>query len=139
MKNANSTNAKVASIDDDYVWDVFYHRPATLSEWNDVSNVGTVYVEAFSVFIICTYLEACSTGLPASFGDTYDSASDSEEELDEADEDSNGILGFNLITSAHNADLNSQRRNITRMTTQKTKIFRNQVVCIVIMGLTAPT
>jgi len=31
------------STDDDYVWDVFYHRPATLSEWNVVANVGTVY------------------------------------------------------------------------------------------------
>ncbi|KAF8909012.1 hypothetical protein CPB84DRAFT_1813251 [Gymnopilus junonius] len=57
--------------DNDYVWDVFYHRPATLSEWNEVANVGTV------------------TGLPPSFGDDYDSASDSDEELDEADEDSN--------------------------------------------------
>ncbi|KIK03305.1 hypothetical protein K443DRAFT_95367 [Laccaria amethystina LaAM-08-1] len=54
----------------DYVWDVFYHRPATLSEWNEVANIGTL------------------TGLPPSFGDTYDSASGSEEE-DEADEDSN--------------------------------------------------
>jgi len=55
----------------DYVWDVFYHRPASLSEWNDVANIGTV------------------TGLPPSFGDGYDSTSDSDEELDEADEDSN--------------------------------------------------
>jgi hypothetical protein len=57
--------------DGDYVWDVFYHRPATLSEWNQAANVGTL------------------TGLPPSFGDVYDSASDSEEEEDEADEDSN--------------------------------------------------
>jgi hypothetical protein len=28
----------------DYVWDVFYHRPATLSEWNEAANVGTLYV-----------------------------------------------------------------------------------------------
>ncbi|KAJ7246398.1 hypothetical protein C8J57DRAFT_1360395 [Mycena rebaudengoi] len=55
---------------DDYVWDVFYHRPATLSEWNEAANVGTL------------------TGLPPSITDPYDSASDSEEE-DEADEDSN--------------------------------------------------
>jgi hypothetical protein len=27
---------------DDYVWDVFYHRPATLSEWNEAANVGTL-------------------------------------------------------------------------------------------------
>ncbi|KAF8208600.1 hypothetical protein K438DRAFT_1812540 [Mycena galopus ATCC 62051] len=55
---------------DDYVWDVFYHRPATLTEWNEAANVGTL------------------TGLPPSITDPYDSASDSEEE-DEADEDSN--------------------------------------------------
>ncbi|KAF7299314.1 hypothetical protein MIND_00880400 [Mycena indigotica] len=55
---------------DDYVWDVFYHRAATLSEWNAAANVGTL------------------TGLPPSVTDPYDSASDSEEE-DEADEDSN--------------------------------------------------
>jgi len=55
---------------DDYVWDVFYHRPATLTEWNEAANVGTL------------------TGLPPSLTDPYDSASDSEEE-DEADEDSN--------------------------------------------------
>nr|GAT43804.1 predicted protein [Mycena chlorophos] len=55
---------------DDYVWDVFYHRPVTLSEWNAAANVATI------------------TGLPASLTDAYDSASDSEAE-DEADEDSN--------------------------------------------------
>ncbi|TFK40710.1 hypothetical protein BDQ12DRAFT_679898 [Crucibulum laeve] len=60
----------ISSTGDDYVWDVFYHRPATLSEWNEAANVGTL------------------TGLPPSFGDGYDSVSDSEEE-DEADEDSN--------------------------------------------------
>jgi len=60
-----------SALDGDYVWDVFYHRPATLSEWNEAANVGTL------------------TGLPPSFGAVYDSASDSEEEEDEADEDSN--------------------------------------------------
>ncbi|KAF8073646.1 hypothetical protein FPV67DRAFT_1666409 [Lyophyllum atratum] len=55
---------------DDYVWDVFYHRPATLSEWNAAANVGTL------------------SGLPPSITNPYDSPSDSEEE-DEADEDSN--------------------------------------------------
>ncbi|KAJ6584666.1 hypothetical protein B0H19DRAFT_1318809 [Mycena capillaripes] len=59
-----------SSSTDDYVWDVFYHRPATLTEWNEAANVGTL------------------TGLPPSITDPYDSASDSEEE-DEADEDSN--------------------------------------------------
>jgi hypothetical protein len=32
------------STSDDYVWDVFYHRPATLSEWNQAANVGTLCV-----------------------------------------------------------------------------------------------
>ena len=55
---------------DDYVWDVFYHRPLTLSEWNEAANIGTV------------------SGLPPALTNAYDSASESEEE-DEADEDSN--------------------------------------------------
>lgn len=29
---------------DDYVWDVFYHRPVTLSEWNEAAKVGTLWV-----------------------------------------------------------------------------------------------
>jgi hypothetical protein len=55
---------------DDYVWDVFYHRPTKLSEWNAIANIGTL------------------TGLPPSTTDPYDSDSDTEPE-DEADEDSN--------------------------------------------------
>ncbi|EDR13317.1 uncharacterized protein LACBIDRAFT_309045 [Laccaria bicolor S238N-H82] len=70
VTNTSMAAPESLSSEGDYVWDVFYHRPATLSEWNEVANVGTL------------------TGLPPSFGDTYDSASDSEEE-DEADEDSN--------------------------------------------------
>ncbi|KAF7296485.1 Iwr1 domain-containing protein [Mycena chlorophos] len=65
---AESLSSSTSS--DDYVWDVFYHRPVTLSEWNAAANVATI------------------TGLPASLTDAYDSASDSEAE-DEADEDSN--------------------------------------------------
>ena len=33
-----------SALDGDYVWDVFYHRPATLSEWNEAANVGTLFV-----------------------------------------------------------------------------------------------
>ncbi|KAF8654619.1 hypothetical protein AX16_003530 [Volvariella volvacea WC 439] len=55
--------------EDDYVWDVFYHRPATLTEWNAAANVGMI------------------TGPLPSDIDPYDSFSDEEE--DEADEDSN--------------------------------------------------
>lgn len=29
---------------DDYVWDVFYRRPTTLSEWNEAANVATLCV-----------------------------------------------------------------------------------------------
>jgi len=57
------------SQDDDYVWDVFYHRPANL-EWNAITNIGTL------------------TGLPPSITDPNASDSDTEPE-DEADEDSN--------------------------------------------------
>ncbi|GLB38275.1 putative transcription factor Iwr1 [Lyophyllum shimeji] len=55
---------------DDYVWDVFYHREASLSEWNIAANVGTL------------------SGLPPSITDPYETPSDSEPE-DEVDEDSN--------------------------------------------------
>ncbi|KAJ7695723.1 hypothetical protein B0H17DRAFT_1271193 [Mycena rosella] len=68
--SVTETATPSTSATDDYVWDVFYHRPATLAEWNEAANVGTL------------------TGLPPSITDPYDSASDSEEE-DEADEDSN--------------------------------------------------
>lgn len=55
---------------EDYVWDVFYRRPYTLSEWNSAANIGTL------------------EGLPPSLDDPYSSDSESEEE-DNADEDSN--------------------------------------------------
>lgn len=41
-EKASSSETGVAS--EDYVWDVFYHRPLTLSEWNEASNVATLYV-----------------------------------------------------------------------------------------------
>ncbi|KAJ7043837.1 hypothetical protein C8F04DRAFT_1250469 [Mycena alexandri] len=67
---AENSAPSTSTSTDDYVWDIFYHRPATLSEWNEAANVGTL------------------TGLPPSITDPYDSDEDSEEE-DEADEDSN--------------------------------------------------
>ena len=36
-----------SALDGDYVWDVFYHRPATLSEWIEAANVGTLCVTSF--------------------------------------------------------------------------------------------
>ncbi|KAG6900395.1 hypothetical protein C0993_011383 [Termitomyces sp. T159_Od127] len=67
---ASLTKDVTMQTNDDYVWDVFYHRPATLSEWNEAANVATL------------------SGLPLSIANSYESASESEEE-DEADEDSN--------------------------------------------------
>ncbi|KAJ8691060.1 hypothetical protein PTI98_010667 [Pleurotus ostreatus] len=69
--DADTRNTSAPQESDDYVWDVFYHRPASLSEWNHVAaNVGTL------------------TGLPPSLNDPFDS-DDSDEVPDEADEDSN--------------------------------------------------
>lgn len=74
-------SAKMASSESDYVYDIFYHRPSTLSEMEDAANFATV------------------TGLPEGFDDDdYDFDSESEFE-DEADEDSNGMVLF-----FHNTD-----------------------------------
>lgn len=70
MNDEPSQVLSVAPPAEDYVWDVFYRRPCTLSEWNSVANIGTL------------------EGLPPSLDDPYSSDSDSEEE-DNADEDSN--------------------------------------------------
>ncbi|KAG9315538.1 hypothetical protein JVU11DRAFT_3158 [Chiua virens] len=57
---------------EDYVWDVFYRRPYSLSEWNSfAANFGTV------------------TGIPPSAEDEEWSDNSESEEEDEADEDSN--------------------------------------------------
>ncbi|KAI0768870.1 hypothetical protein BC629DRAFT_1595974 [Irpex lacteus] len=67
--SASSSGAVDSTEDDDYVWDVFYSRPATFREfYASYSNVGTV------------------TGLPDD--DEAGSGSDSEYD-DELDEDSN--------------------------------------------------
>ncbi|KLO05581.1 hypothetical protein SCHPADRAFT_933553 [Schizopora paradoxa] len=64
-------SASSTSISDEYVYDVFYHRPTTLSQWTESGNMGTL------------------VGLPSMlFDDDYEIDSESEEE-DEADEDSN--------------------------------------------------
>lgn len=90
MQLRTSGKDAVDDSSDDYVWDVFYHRPATLSEWNAAANVGTVCVTTttFLPHITCSCFS--STGLPSDLKG-YDSLSDSDDEfLDEADEDSNG-------------------------------------------------
>ncbi|KAI5122813.1 hypothetical protein M0805_000155 [Coniferiporia weirii] len=64
----NATEVTTPSPDD-YVYDIFYHRPSTLSEWVAASTMATV------------------TGLPPTVDeDDLDSESEAE---DEADEDSN--------------------------------------------------
>jgi len=71
ISHPSSFSSLGRSSEDDYVWDIFYHRPATVDEWNKLAaNVGTL------------------TGFPASFGHPNDSDSDSEVKDDE-DEDSN--------------------------------------------------
>ncbi|KAG1822623.1 uncharacterized protein BJ212DRAFT_1444934 [Suillus subaureus] len=70
MNDEPSQVLSAAPPAEDYVWDVFYKRPCTLSEWNSVANIGTL------------------EGLPPSLDDPYSSDSESEEE-DDADEDSN--------------------------------------------------
>ncbi|KAG2065045.1 hypothetical protein BDR04DRAFT_1109164 [Suillus decipiens] len=70
MNDEPSQVLSAAPPAEDYVWDVFYRRPHTLSEWNSAANIGTL------------------EGLPPSLDDPYSSDSESEEE-DNADEDSN--------------------------------------------------
>ncbi|KAF5378842.1 hypothetical protein D9615_006963 [Tricholomella constricta] len=72
-KQPGSLHSSSRTPSSDYVWDIFYHRPVTLSEWNEAAKAKI----------------ATLTGLPPSITDPYDSDSDSEPE-DEADEDSNG-------------------------------------------------
>ncbi|KAF8440958.1 hypothetical protein L210DRAFT_3621282 [Boletus edulis BED1] len=70
--NPSSSSDSYASTRDDYVWDVFYRRPYSLSEWNSIAaNYGMV------------------TGLPPSAEDEEFSDNSEAEEEDEADEDSN--------------------------------------------------
>ena len=62
----------VPALEGDYVYDIFFQRPSTISEIEDAANFAIV------------------TGLPEGFDDDdYDFDSESEYE-DEADEDSNG-------------------------------------------------
>lgn len=85
---------------DDYVWDVFYHRPATLSEWNEAANIATLYVVSHCPFVKIHWFSFRS-GLPVSVVNSYESASESEEE-DEADEDSNGSFSSLPLTVPNN-------------------------------------
>ncbi|KAF6757558.1 hypothetical protein DFP72DRAFT_1168320 [Ephemerocybe angulata] len=69
--SSNDSIPKPPTAEDEYVWDVFYHMPTSLTEWNDLANVG----------MLSTF--------PASlFDEDYEDDSESELE-DEADEDSN--------------------------------------------------
>jgi len=68
--SSGSTSALSSSSSEDYVYDIFYHRPSALADLSESANVGTV------------------SGLPLAFDDSYDFDSDSEVE-DEEDEDSN--------------------------------------------------
>lgn len=83
-----------APKDDEYVWDVFYHRPTPMSldEWNALAmNMATVYVypvfSGLKVSVRLTWM--CFRSGYTAPGEGSDSDDDSEVE-DEADEDSNG-------------------------------------------------
>ncbi|KAF8516578.1 hypothetical protein BU17DRAFT_92694 [Hysterangium stoloniferum] len=65
---SNISAGSAQSHNDEYVWDVFYHRPV-ITDWAAAANVATV------------------SGLPATRNDDTDSGSDSAQ--DEDDEDSN--------------------------------------------------
>ncbi|EJC98057.1 uncharacterized protein FOMMEDRAFT_171420, partial [Fomitiporia mediterranea MF3/22] len=70
-EGASNTRTQVTpSTPGDYVYDIFYQRPSTLSERADLANMATL------------------TGLPPAFDEDEDFGSESEVE-DEADEDSN--------------------------------------------------
>ncbi|KAH0832230.1 hypothetical protein J3R83DRAFT_13201 [Lanmaoa asiatica] len=77
-----------ASTSDDYVWDVFYRRPYSLSEWNSfAAKFGTLYVDFADISTIQLIFKR--TGLPPSMDDGDLSDNSESEEEDEADEDSN--------------------------------------------------
>lgn len=85
---SNSNANGLADEEDDYVWDVFYSRPASYWElYGDQRKaIGTVYVCLSPSAISDVLIVQCSTGLPED--DMYGS-SDEDELEDEDDEDSN--------------------------------------------------
>ena len=85
----------VDSMDEDYVYDVFYHRPTTARELYDPAssaNIAKLYVSIRSQFIAPTNLppRMNSTGLPPELSGLSGEDSSDEEYSDEDDEDSNG-------------------------------------------------
>lgn len=70
---------------EEYVWDVFYHRPA-ITALASVSNIATMCVTHSSQNILHVSIYY-RTGLPP--GENYDSESESDSAGDEEDEDSN--------------------------------------------------
>uniref|UniRef100_A0A0W0G092 Probable RNA polymerase II nuclear localization protein SLC7A6OS n=1 Tax=Moniliophthora roreri TaxID=221103 RepID=A0A0W0G092_MONRR len=70
MENTPASTATDKSSDNDYVWDIFYHRPGVRQDWTQTNTVGTI------------------TGLPP-LGDADTDSGSEDEVVDEADEDSN--------------------------------------------------
>jgi hypothetical protein len=50
MKSSEGTSRTSGVAADDYVWDVFYRRPATVAEWNGNGNVATLYLMFIQLF-----------------------------------------------------------------------------------------
>ena len=42
VENSQSTNTTSQKSEDDYVWDIFYHRPGPHQQWTQTATVGTV-------------------------------------------------------------------------------------------------
>jgi len=119
---------------DDYVWDVFYHRPTKLSEWNAIANIGTLCVHIYSqrLLLSCSVFLLLNgwhrTGLPPSTTDPYDSDSDTEPE-DEADEDSNGMLSSFSNSGCYGVRTPClQRKSITKTTIRMKRMTVIQAV-----------
>lgn len=37
---------------DDYVWDIFYHRPGAIDKWAESINIATLYVSVEQFFLV---------------------------------------------------------------------------------------
>lgn len=91
QETPSSVAPNINSHAEDYVWDLFYRKPLSLSEWNSsAANVGTVWVDLASVSTKVLIFNQ-RTGLPPSAEDDELSDNSGSEEEDEADEDSNGL------------------------------------------------
>jgi hypothetical protein len=84
--NVAATPAKVDK-DVEYVWDVFFHRPA-ITGIVSVANIATMCVMLLLHILVWRCISYLRSGVPSVAGQ-YDSESDEDSAGDEDDEDSN--------------------------------------------------